>query len=227
MRTTNFCAVFAIIVLLSLSSVVSGEQIVRVYDERKMPVQSVIRRGATYEDVEVLGTTNPDNGSLIVAPRCATGHSYYAIPETGLHYSRSVWCNDAQDEVNIEVFSHQSMSTLRSNAELAETAGRLGDAALAYSELASRISLHNPVESSELSAKAIQLFAKSINSPVDATVYDVNQNRDVMTPQFKLHLLQFQQSNGVTATGQLDARTLALHAELSMSSLIFKKQSFQ
>lgn len=136
------------------------------------------------------------------------------------YYLDSFDCPISKELVSLK--SNKRQKNLVSNADWSIENGDFGTAALAYSEAAYRLSSmnQNRLEYVELEVKAYNAAASYL-AIVDSTVFDINQNKPVMSPQLKEALVNLQNEKGLKVTGELDFQTLSIISNKTLSEVLF------
>lgn len=161
-------------------------------------------------------------GYFSVTAKCDTGFQIRAVPQSENYYAKDIEC--ATPENHVPVGRKKYILNLKANAKILEGTNQTWDAALIYNELGVRLASTDAAESQKAKLKAIQLVGRTVG--VDqATVYDPQQDKTVMTPELKAAVEAFQKSHGLDPTGVVDYRTLEIAAEKPISTYMYEVMS--
>lgn len=122
----------------------------------------------------------------------------------------------------VSLKSNKRQANLVKNAEWSLEKGDFGTAALAYSEAAYRLSSmgQDGQEFLDLEVNAYRAAASYLAVP-EGIVFDVQQNKRVMSSQLKQAILDLQSEKGLKATGKLDFQTLSTMSSKSLPEVLF------
>lgn len=136
------------------------------------------------------------------------------------YYFSTFECPVSKSTISLK--SNKRQVNLVRNAESSFNKGDFGTAALAYSEAAYRLSSvgHNGQEALDLELNAY-LAAANYLSVSESTVFDVQQDKRVMSSQLQKAILILQDEKGLKATGKLDFQTLSTMSSKSLPEVLF------
>ncbi|NOI02047.1 peptidoglycan-binding protein [Vibrio kanaloae] len=122
----------------------------------------------------------------------------------------------------VSLRSNKRQVNLVKNAEWSIDKGDFGTAALAYTEAAYRLSTKNQ-NRQEFLALEVNAYNAAANyfSVSESTVFDVKQNKPVMSSQLKQAIIELQSEKGLQVTGNLDFQTLSTMSSKSLSEVLF------
>lgn len=121
-------------------------------------------------------------------------------------------CLPNKDQLVVKVTRKAFAQNLNWNAEIFEATGNLGNAALTYSEIATRLHRINPGKASVARNRAYSTFAAAIKTPINVKVsgFDEKQGIVVLTDEFVNYLKEYQKKKNVPATGVLSQNVSGL-----------------
>lgn len=136
------------------------------------------------------------------------------------YYFDSFECPVSRNIISLK--SNKRQVNLVKNAEWSFKNGDFGTAALAYTEAAYRLSSLGHDEQGALALEVnAYLAAANYLSVSESTVYDVQQDKRVMSSQLKNAILELQSEKGLKATGKLDFQTLSEMSSKSLPEVLF------
>lgn len=174
----------------------------KVIDDENHGVNSEIRMGPPPTGTHFRDTGA--DGMLQVEHHCKDGEQFFAIPRDMVTYRKSVLV-DCSKIVTLKVTSVAYDATLRRGAQMAVSADDHAKAAMFFNDLYKRTEVWDQNASEGFRVKALQEAAKSLNVETP-TVQD--SGREVMSPELRESLSEFQQKTGLDVNGKLDYSTL-------------------
>lgn len=211
-----------LIVCVLLARPALAEQMVIVHNDFGEAIKSEI--SILGQINKTLGYTNA-NGILELKKKCEHGELIKAKPiYDPTYYNETVDCKPDKKKIPIKVTQKHFITNLDTNAERLGNKGQKGNAALAYTELAYRISSEDIQAAERARKRAYLAFADAINTPEDIEIikYDKTQDSYVLTPKFVNYLKEYQKNKGVPVTGNLDFKTLSTQSNISVIELLSK-----
>jgi|CXWL01.1.fsa_nt_gi hypothetical protein len=171
------------------------------------------------EAANSLGET--DSAGLLVMPSSCSGKLVRARPRSSSYYSGAVLCGQVS-QLAVRVTRKDVFTNLTTSAAELESAGKYADAALVWSEVASRNIAEAPVTTEAAAQKVYANFAKVVGVEAGAAVtLDAMQAHVVMTTGMKSALEEWQGSQGVPVTGRIDYPTMRDAADHDVSMYLF------
>jgi hypothetical protein len=136
------------------------------------------------------------------------------------YYFSTFECPVSKNTISLK--SNKRQVYLVKNAEWSFKEGDFGTAALAYTEAAYRLSSVGQDEQEALDLEVnAYLAAANYLSVSESTVFDVQQDKRVMSSQLKKAILDLQNEKGLKATGKLDFQTLSTMSSKSLPEVLF------
>ena len=174
------------------------------------------------------GITN-DLGHLLLDKVCERGKQIQALPISPLYYEGRTDCNPGQSKLFVKVTKKAYARNLETNAGYFEAAGKAGNAAFVYTEIANRFESVDLAKASNARKRAYLNFARAIGTPdgVEVVIFDTEQGKDVLTSEFVRILREYQRKMGLPVTGALDYKTLASQTNLTVGEVLGVEIPFQ
>ena len=209
--------------IVASSLKISADQSIKVQDDFGKGIKSNVYVSLGNEN-EAKGITD-DSGILLIEKPCLQGKQIKACPVNPLYYEGFADCRPNQNELVVKVTKKAFALNLKWNAENYEATGSLGSAALAYSEIATRLHKINPEEASVARNKVYSTFAGAIKTPINVKVsdFDKKQGIVVLTIEFVNYLKEYQKEKGVPVTGTIDFKTLRTQSDISVGAVLSNK----
>lgn len=209
------------IIVLTLPGTTSAEKPLYVRDDRGAGVRSEVflekdaqphRQGET-----------DDYGYILLAKGCKQGDIILASPINPLYYKGRKDCSPAAKQLEVRVTKKKFAQNLQSNATRLENARDWAKAALVYNEIAGRVEPVDDLEAQESRQKVYLLFARhlKLGTEINVIVFDLQQEKWVMSPGLARKVEEFQLENGITASGRIDYKTLSTAAGEDVGKYIF------
>ncbi len=221
-RIASLSIMIALCIVVS-SLKISADQSIKVQDDFGKGIKSnvFVSLGNEYE---AKGITD-DLWILLIKTPCLKGKQIKARPVNPLYYEGFADCLPNKDQLVVKVTKKAFAQNLNWNAKIFEATGNLGNAALTYSEIATRLHKINPGKASVARNKAYSTFAAAIKTPINVKVsgFDEKQGIVVLTNEFVNYLKEYQKKKNVPATGAIDFKTLKTQSDLSVGAVLTNK----
>jgi hypothetical protein len=185
----------------------------KIVDGSGQPIACQIQRISQTGTIESVGHTDAENPVATIADGCRPGCRLLFVPDAGSVYYRDyAFCPYKKATFTVTPITNNETQQFAKHL-----AGSTATVAFAASEIADRA----PTKSIR---KAYQITsyleaAKFLNVSA-ATTYDPNQKAMVPSDELYEELKEFQRSNGIKATGNLDYSTLRSATGLTTEQLI-------
>lgn len=215
------------IISAAASNCVYPDQIISVLDDTGTGVLSNISISLG-NSAKPLGPTD-DDGMMPLSERCTRGELINASPVDPNYYRGARYCQPDSDSLPVKVTRKAFAMNLEENAKRYEATGQWGNAALAYNELAVRLSFADTDKAGQVRNKVYENFARAIETPqgIAVTAYDPSNKSNVMTGKFRDLLMKIQKNMGIAVTGQLDFQTLDSVADTHVMQMMTEGQDNQ
>ncbi len=216
--------------ILGASAVFFGPNVsagsLTVSDDQKKGVKSEIFLLMGDGTDNRLGQTGED-GVFTFPGDCNPGERIEGRPISELYYPSRTEC-PVQGAVLL-VTRKAYLRNLLENAERLANSGEHGKASLVYNEIAARAKGFDPELADRSAMKAYENFASELTSKHgaqgidDAVMFDVEQNRYVISSELMAAITAFQARADLAPTGVLDYGTLSAAAETPINPYIFEQ----
>jgi hypothetical protein len=219
-RLGNFLVCFFLI-SSSILSYASEKFRVIDADTEKGLRSSIVKVSPDNKEVKV--SVTGDNGYILVDFKCDLLEKIIITADDSSYYQESINCPLGTEYIALR--SAIYTFNLVANAELSIRKGDLGTAVFAYNEAAWRAAKFEPKtpKTTALELKAYETVG-SFLSVSESTVFDVKQNKVVMTPKLTDALRRFQNARGLKADGKLNFETVQGMSNLPLSKILFYRQ---
>jgi len=211
---------YIISILLSFSfvSLSSAGQLIRVMDKdiKGKGVECEIKIKRKDGKIELVSYTNTD-GYTQVYFKCIELEKAIFVPK-GDYFSTEERCPIKKKVIYLSSIRYQQ--TLVTNGEYLFALGDYGSAAFALSEGAARLKRYNKAESAAVGLKAFEAAGK-VFGVGNATVFDPNQSKTVISPELGMAIKKHQKEVGLKETGKLDFETLKSVSKKDLPSIMF------
>jgi len=209
--------------LISAPILTDASEKLRVIDaDTEKGLRSTIVK-VTSDNKEVKVSVTDEYGYILVDFKCDLLEKIIITADDSSYYQESINCPLGTEHIALRSATYTF--NLVANAELSIRKGDLGTAVLAYNEAAWRAAKFEPKtqEAKTLELKTYETVG-SFLSVSESTVFDVKQNKVVMTPKLIGALQKFQNTRGLKVDGKLNFKTVQGMSKLPLSKILFHRQ---
>ena len=209
-----------ILPFLLLSFLVNASEKLRIIDaDTKKGLRSSIEK-VTFDNKTTKVSVTGKNGYIQKDFDCDLLEKLIITADDSSYFQESIAC--PLSSKYIALTSATYTFNLVSNAKLSIRNGDLGTAAFAFNEAAWRTAKFEPnsIKSQQLELKTYETVGKFLEIS-QSTVFDVQQNKTVMTPELVKALQDYQNDNGLKEDGKLNFETMKKMSELPLNKVLF------